>query len=205
MSVIYNVQASVVDIRNDHPAEDDIFLVDTNVWYWQTYTKASLSAQSYQTAYYPSYLQTALNNSSSLMYCGLSLSELAHQIEKTEREIFNRNVPRNITSKPYRHNYPDQRQNVVEEIKDAWEQVTSIAVCADITVNESTTNKALQKLETQLLDGYDLLILEAMETANITQVITDDGDYVTVPDITVFTANNRVIQAAGNQGQLKQR
>ena len=205
MSVRYDIQANVIDLCNDYPTDKDIFLVDTNVWYWQTYSKASLSAQPYQTNYYPSYLKTAYNNSSSLMYCGLSLSELAHQVEKTEREIFNRNIPRNITSKPYRHNYPEQRQNVVEEIKDAWEQVTSIAVCADIIVNESTTDKALQRLEKQLLDGYDLLILEAMETANITQVITDDGDYVTVPNITVFTANNRVIQAARNQGQLKQR
>ncbi len=208
MSVRYNIQADVVDLRNDHPKEDDIFLVDTNVWYWLTYTRDRLSANpamEYQRNHYPSYLKDALDANSNLQYCGLSLSELAHLIEGTEREIFNRNVPQNITSKPYRHNYPDQRQNVVEEIKDAWEQVTSIAVCADIIVNESTTEKALQRLETQLLDGYDLLILEAMEKANITQVITDDGDYVTVPNITVFTANRNVINAAQGSGKLKQR
>jgi predicted nucleic acid-binding protein len=135
------------------------------------------------------------------MYCGLSFSELAHQIEKTEREIFNSNIP----PKEYRHNYPSQRQNVVQEIQDAWEQVKLIAVCADITVNESLTDKALQRLTTQLLDGYDLLILEAMEKANISKVITDDGDYVTVPNITVFTANRNVINTAQGSGKLKQR
>lgn len=201
MSVRYDVQANVVDLRNDYPTDNDIFLVDTNVWYWQTYTKASLSADPYQTNHYPSYLLAALSNDSSLMYCGLSLSELAHQIEKTEREIFDRN----IKTKEYRHKYPSQRQNLVQEIQDAWEQVTSIAVCADIIVNESTTDKALQRLETQLLDGYDLLILEAMEKANISKVITDDGDYVTVPNITVFTANRNVINAAQGSGKLKRR
>jgi predicted nucleic acid-binding protein len=201
MSVRYNVKADVVDLRNDYPTDNDIFLVDTNVWYWQTYTKASLSASPYQTNHYPSYLLAALNAGSTLVYCGLSLSELAHLIEGTERKIFNQN----IKSKPYRHNYPNQRQKVVEEIQDAWEQVTSIAVCADIIVNESTTDKALQRLETQLLDGYDLLILEAMEKANISKVITDDGDYVTVPNITVFTANRNVINAAQGSGKLKQR
>ena len=32
---------------------------------------------------------------------------------------------------------------------------------------------------TQALDGYDLMILQAMEKAAIDQVITDNGDYVT--------------------------
>lgn len=41
-----------------------------------------------------------------------------------------------------------------------------------------------------------------MEKAGIVQVITDDGDYVTVPGIKVFTANRNVIEAARNQGKL---
>jgi hypothetical protein len=53
-----------------------------------------------------------------------------------------------------------------------------------------------------LLDGYDLLILEAMEKAGVKQIITDDGDYVNVSGITVFTANNSAIAAATSQGKL---
>jgi hypothetical protein len=37
------------------------------------------------------------------------------------------------------------------------------------------------------------------------KVITDDMDYATVPDIQLFTGNNRVIQAAITQGKLLQR
>ena len=37
------ILADVVDIRNDTPKSDDVFMVDTNVWYFTTYTKASLS------------------------------------------------------------------------------------------------------------------------------------------------------------------
>lgn len=36
MSVNYTIRADVVDIRQDHPKPDDVFLVDTNVWYWLT-------------------------------------------------------------------------------------------------------------------------------------------------------------------------
>jgi hypothetical protein len=41
-----------------------------------------------------------------------------------------------------------------------------------------------------------------MAQAGTVKVITDDGDYVTVPGIQVFTANYNVITAARNQGKL---
>jgi hypothetical protein len=69
-------------------------------------------------------------------------------------------------------------------------------------VDETTTNASLTRFQTQPLDGYDLLILEAMAQAGTVKVITDDGDYVTVPGIQVFTANYNVITAARNQGTL---
>jgi len=198
MAVNYTVQAEVVDIRSDTPKEDDIFLVDTNVWYWLTYTQASQSALPYQITDYPTYISKALSKKSLLLYCGLSLSELAHNIEQTEREIFNAT----LKAKEYRHNYPTERAKVVAEIQAAWSQVTSIAVSTDITINEATTKTALTRFSTQPLDGYDLLILEAMEKAGIIQVITDDGDYITVPGIRVFTANQNAIAAASNQNKL---
>lgn len=43
MAVNYIVQADVIDITVDSPQKGDIFLVDTNVWYWLTYPPASLS------------------------------------------------------------------------------------------------------------------------------------------------------------------
>jgi hypothetical protein len=97
MPINYNVQAEVIDLRFDTPQDDDMFLVDTKVWYWLTYTQASTYAVPYQ---------------------------------------------------------------------------------------------------------YDLMILEAMDKAGINQVITDDGDYVTVPRIKVFTANQNAIAAARSQGKL---
>lgn len=201
MAVNYTIRAEIVDIRSDTPQKDDIFLVDTNVWYWLAYTQASVSSLPYQINNYPPYLNKARSVDSLLFYCGLSLAELAHNIEQSERQIFNPG----LKAKEFRHNYPTERVNVVAEVETAWGIVTSIAVPTDITVNETTTNASLTRLQTQPLDGYDLLILEAMDKANVKQVITDDGDYVTVPGITVFTANQNVIRAARTQGKLKVR
>jgi predicted nucleic acid-binding protein len=194
MPLNYTVKAQVVDIRTDTPKKDDKFLVDSNVWYWCGYTNASISSRPYQVTDYPDYLWKALSAGSSLSYCGLSLAELAHQIEEQERNIFN---PA-LKPKEYRHNELTERPNLFAQIKRVWAIVKSKAICADIPVNEAKTDAALARFETQFLDGYDLLILEAMEKANIAQVITDDGDYVTVPGIKVFTANKSVIAAARN-------
>ena len=198
MAVQYAVKAEVVNIQFDTPQKDDIFLVDTNVWYWLTYTQASTSPPSYQINDYPAYLTKIISAQGLLLYCGLSLAELAHNIEKAEREIFSTT----LKPKEYRHNKPPERANVVAEVIAAWGQVTSIAVSTDVTIDETTTNASLTRFQTQLLDGYDLLILEAMDKAGVVQVITDDGDYVTVPGIKVFTANLNVITAARNQDKL---
>lgn len=48
MAIDYTIQAQIVDIRKDSPRSEDIFLVDTNVWYWHAYTNANVSALDYQ-------------------------------------------------------------------------------------------------------------------------------------------------------------
>lgn len=207
MAVNYSVHAEVVDIRNDAPTEDDIFLVDTNVWYWLAYSRADLAdarPKAYQTNDYPSYIGKALSAKSRLHRCGLSLAELAHSIEKTEREIYSRSNG-GLGTKEYRHSYPTERANVVAEIQTAWSQIVTMAQPLDLQIDDQLTSAALSRLSTQPLDGYDLFILEAISKAGMVKVITDDGDFVTVPGIQVFTANHNVIKAAQSQVKLLKR
>lgn len=204
MAVNYTIVADVVDIRSDIPKPSDTFWVDTNVWYWMTYTKASVSVSpysGYQARIYPAYMRKALSNKSKLHHIALSLSELSHLIEKTEREIYEKaNGP--VKPKEFRHNLPHLRKDVYDEVNLAWTQVKSMASELDITIDSTLSDKALDRFETQLLDGYDLFMIETMNRAGILQVVTDDGDYVTVPGIQVFTANGNVIKAAHAQGKL---
>jgi hypothetical protein len=204
MAINLIIQADVIDIRNDSPRKSDIFLVDTNVWLWQTYTNASATAQAYQLNNYPTYLAQALGIEAALSYSVLTLAELASVIERIELDIYNRNNGLNLKIKEYRHNYPTERANVVAEVQSAWSQVEAIAVSADLTINDDIARAALNRFQAQAIDGYDLLILEAISRAGTgqIQVITDDMDYATVPNIQVFTSNHRVIQAALTQGKL---
>jgi hypothetical protein len=203
MAIIYNVQAEVVDITTDIPRSEDTFFVDTNVWYWMTYPKANSNVPN-QLAEYPGYLNKALGAGSTIHHSGLSLAELAHLIEKTEREIYERTIGI-IKTKEYRHNFPAERLRVASEIHAAWGQVTNLAGPISITIDTPTTTAALRRCQADKVDGYDLFILESMKKHSVVQVITDDGDFSTVTGIQVFTANRNVLSAARTQGKLLRR
>lgn len=200
MAINYNTQAEVVDITVDTPKPEDVFLVDTNVWYWMTYPNATSFVPS-QLSDYPGYLNKALGVNSKIQHSGLSLAELAHIIEQTEREIYERAVG-SVKPKEYRHNLSGERSRVISEINAAWLQITSLADPLVVTIDDPTTNAALARLQTEKVDGYDLFILETMKKNGIVQIITDDGDFATVPGIQVFTANRKVINSARIQRKL---
>jgi predicted nucleic acid-binding protein len=87
-------------------------------------------------------------------------------------------------------------------VQAAWAQVASLAEPLTVTIDSPAATAALNRLQTEKVDGYDLFILESMRSHGVVQVITDDGDFATVPGIQVFTANSNVIQAARAQGRL---
>ena len=121
--------------------------------------------------------------------------------KKTEREIYATSNGA-IKAKEYRHNIASERSRVVSEIQAAWGQVTSLADPLSVSIDAPTTSAALNRIQTEKVDGYDLFILESMKNHGLVQVITDDGDFSTVPGIQVFTANRNVIIAARDQGKL---
>ena len=207
MPVKYVVHASIVDIEKDSPRIEDSVLVDTNVWLWMCYGRASLSLDVglHQLTTYPSYLKKMLAIGAKLYRSSLSFAELSHLVEKVEHECYVRKSGNNITLKEYRHNVLSERGNVVSEVTSAWGQVKEIATILELTLNEATTNQAVTRFKNQLLDGYDLYLLESLSAANKVQLLSHDGDFCTVPGITLFTANQTVISAAKIQGKLVSR
>ncbi|MBF0338345.1 MAG: hypothetical protein HQL05_10985 [Nitrospirae bacterium] len=206
MPVQYNIRADIIDIRSDSPSPDDVFMVDTNAWYWFTYTRdiwANKPSKRQIVNSYISYINVAISVKSKLLRCDLSLSELSHIIERNERDIFSSSKGHEVKPKLYRHNYPFERNRVVSEIQAAWSQIEAMSKAVAINIDETVTKNAMNRLTTELLDGYDLFVIEAILRNNITsKVITDDGDFATVGGIEVFTANDNVINAPQSQGRL---
>ena len=205
MPLNLTVSANVVDLRNDTPKPTDKFFVDTNVWYWLTYSRSKQSSnfpKPYQTNDYPKYIQQTLKAQSKLYKSGLSFPEIAHLIERNERDIFNNANSSDIKPKEFRHNYPNERTNVVQEIQTSWQQIEQFGNTIDVLVNDAILTKADTRLAQDKLDGYDLLMIESILTNGINFVITDDSDFGTISGITVFTANWSLINAAQAQNKL---
>jgi hypothetical protein len=203
------VKSFVVDIRTDTPKITDSFLVDTNVWYWLTYTKASSCARPpryYQINDYPDYISKAKSIKAKLLRCGLVLSELAHIIEISECELYNIVNNSQLKLKEFRHNYPTERAITVNEIGVAWSQVEAISDNRDITIDNTACNDLITLIGSSCVDGYDaFMALQEMKINPHFAVITDDGDYATIPGIHVFTANQRIIEIARKSGLLVKR
>ena len=200
------IQADIIDITTDTPRQSDIFFVDTNVWFWQTYTDAAFTAKRYQITDYPDYINKTRQNGATLTYSGLTLAELAHLIEKKEYEKYIKSNG-DLPIKEYRHNYPLERAIVVNAVQFVWRRVKNRAKLIDLAVNDATTDAAIKRFSTQAVDGYDLLMLEAISIAGAgtVKIITDDMDYSVVPGIQVFTSNKYVIQDAAMQKKLVRR
>jgi hypothetical protein len=203
VATLYAVRANVVDLRTDNPTANDAFLIDSNVWFWQTYTKASLTARDYQAAAYPGYLKKALGVRSRLLRCGLSMAELASAIEDVEYKAYI-STPGNPRCNPkeFRHNCFQERAVVESEVISAWAQVKNMAEPIDITIDEPMTEASVNRFGQEAVGGYDLFLAELLLTCGVCQIISDDGDFATVPGIWVFTANSNVIRSAGMQKRL---
>lgn len=197
----YDIHANIYDISVVKPKKEDIFLVDTNVWFWMTYPTATHTATHYQTISYPNFLNDILNVGATLLRINLSLAELSHIIETTEHEIYS-NYVKKISLKEYRHNFKEERQRIVSNINTCWQQVESFAASLELKIEDCVATSALTNLNNVNVDGYDLFIIEAMKNSGIVKFITDDGDFSTVPNIDVYTANRNVVGAARSQGKL---
>ncbi len=172
-----SIRAQIVDIRADTPTTSDRFFVDTNAWYWLSYTRASqtpASPQSYQLTDYPEFLKKALSAKAKLHCCALSFPELAHRIEKAEREIYADQAGRDINPKEFRHKYTRQHNRVVGLIIDTWSDVLAISSQLDITLDSAFMSEALSMFSKVGVDGYDLFMVEGIRRHNITQIVTDD-------------------------------
>lgn len=93
MAVNYRVRAEVIDVGTDQPRSSDALLVDSNVWLWMNYLGPGASTD-WRSQVYPNYVKRARRAKARLLRCGLSLCELAHQIEQAEFEMFQRTQDR---------------------------------------------------------------------------------------------------------------
>ena len=204
MSVQYAVQADVFDIRQTNPQGSDCFLVDSNVWLWMTYSNAGHDEPNWRAALmakYVTFVQDAVINNGKVYCCGLSLAELSILLKPSVKSMRRAREPAS-RQKSIGITFTIQRTRIVVKFKCLEPGVYRREhKPLSITIDSSTTTAALNRLQTEKVDGYDLFILESMRSHGVEQVITDDGDFVTVPAFR-FSLLTATLSAARAQGRL---
>lgn len=194
----------VFNVDSDRPNRSDRIFVDTNVWLTFTYSTASIrgsrAAQSYS-----QYLKACIRAGASLFYSPLTFSELAHNIEKFVCDTYNKSHPGLECSPKQFRTGTGTRADVTDEVKDAWNQVKSMALHLITPIDASAMANAEEIFEKCPVDGYDAFFINAMEQAGIDCILTDDADFLHVPNLKVFTANERALREAGLYKKLKTR
>lgn len=192
--------AGVYDVRIDSPRANDRFFVDTNVWKSFAYANATTgpSGRPAASAAYSKYVTKCLDATATLYWSPLSYSELAHIVETVEMEIHNAVAPPHKVCRSIKEFRSGdlERLTVVTEMQIAWGQVSSIGKALPTPTDDAALKAAIALFEGYPLDGYDVFYVNAMRNAGLDAVVTDDIDFIYVPGLRVFTANDRALKQA---------
>ncbi|NLW75296.1 MAG: PIN domain-containing protein [Methanomicrobiales archaeon] len=195
----YIIVSQVVDISQYDPRPKDSFFVDTNVWFWVASQIASQGLSRFrakQIRIYPDFIKKVLNVKGTLYRSELSFSELSNLIERTEYDIFKKETGIDISPKAYRHEYAHRRPDVIEEIELTWSQVEAMSVSIPVHLTSDFTHKVIERMGNHKLDAYDACMVESLLAEGIPlQIISDDADFSSVGDVTLFTANSGVLDS----------
>ncbi|MGO4503258.1 MULTISPECIES: hypothetical protein [unclassified Dyella] len=128
---------------------------------------------------------------------------MSHIIEKEEVGFSNANSGRRISVKDSRYDIR-LRRKVLVEIVTTWRGVESASQASPgLNITAGTPTVMLRDIGQYKLDGYDLFLLQEARATGTLAVLTHDFDYLSVPDLCVFTANAAGIDAARQAGRLR--
>lgn len=199
----FPIAASVVNIRKSVDFSDvNSLVIDTNAWFWLTYTgdfAQDEEPRGYQLIHYPDFIKTCLTKSVNLQYTTISLAELYRLTEVSLYKLYKSYIDdEEITLKNYRYKKKSQRQDFLDEFEAMYNQINDMAnhIPTFDNIDDNYSDNLVKESQNKLLEIADLIILDSAGRLNITGIITDDGDFATVKGITVYTANNKVIEAA---------
>ena len=207
MPVQYVVRAQVVDLQADAPRAGDAFFVDTNAWLWTCHAKATLGMtynRRQQTMGYAGYLKCCARAGAALHWCGLGLSELAHNIERTEYKVWKGAGTGTRMRRSSATTTPPSAFAWCRKSRAHGGQSMRSAPCSRPRSSWITPPPRTPWRNTNLSPWTATIsfFLQAARASGVTQIGSDDGDFCGVPGITLFTGNRSVLTAAQVQGKL---
>lgn len=188
----YKVAKSITKLSGFPEAEN--ILLDTNIIYFMTYASSkviptNLKPKSAQTDCYSSHFEELLKRKNKFYYSQFSIPELYHIIARTEAQIDS--VNNDFDKKKWLRE--GGRELVSDQMKMILQEINGLAKVLPIIDNSLITpENFIQSYESVYLDGYDIYLRNEMEVHNLKYIMTDDRDFLSVPEVTVITSDNNI-------------
>ena len=178
-------------------------LVDTNAWLSTQYSQFSLPGARHESANYADFLARCLNENCGLVRSAFSLPEIAHVIEAEELRVYNKRFRLDLDVKTARYE-TNFRRKVVAEVLTTWEAVSTYSSPSEgLYVTNETVLDIKSRFGQYKLDGYDLFFLQEARETRIPSILTHDFDFLSVPDLRIYTGNPVAVEAAKKCGRLR--
>ncbi|MDA3556172.1 PIN domain-containing protein [Acinetobacter sp. AOR15_HL] len=193
--------SQIFNIKKVTPTKDDVYFIDTNVWFWFTYCGSNKKfigrgPSVYQLKEYPAFIEKILNVGAKIFTSPLIYTELANLIERTEytQYVLKNKVDKTTFSRKDFREIEECREKVLREINSAWNVICSVSSeCLELNLNLATTKAAHNFMSTSTLDPYDAIFIHFMKSHQINTLISDDGDMMSTDISTIITANRHHI------------
>ncbi len=209
------VKAQVVDIQNRRSPLPQKVVVDANVLYFVFYpsfaqlrSAGGRTPHGYQTGEYPRWWGRVERAKGGFFVSEVTLEEFIQLIETAELETLFRtdpNVPADMefTRKEARYRYGDQLATVRQTGIGVLQQVRkNTSLLPAFRNQEDRLQRVVQAWQTSFMDPNDAIVVASAIYGSIPHIVTDDADFLTVEGTTIYTANNRAIEAATAAGKL---
>ncbi len=179
--------AQCVDLRRERIVAADRFLLDTNVIMAVSSLYSSVRTQSYLT-----FLEKTQRVGASVTVSILSLLELGHVVERLRFRELGGTLGDSAELKRFRSDRP-QRERVAQDVAVTWNEIAGFATVLAIDLPTTFAPELLGQLASTTLDTYDYAFIDQARRAEISTIVSDDGDFKSATGIIIFTANAKVL------------
>jgi hypothetical protein len=183
-------RANVFDIRSLKNIPDFKYFIDTNILKF-VFAKTIANSRDYQNKFYPAFFKSLLIHKRNCFTYTQNLLELFSVIDKADAEIKNERI------KEYRplhlEEYLSDREMIFEDIN------TSI----NIFSSEIKTDHLKSYFKSDCSIDLNDFIYVQLANASDVGFVTDDGEFINLEGINIFTANIKAIEKAKKFRKLK--
>lgn len=213
------VRATVVDLQSAAAPIADAYLVDTNFLYFCYYQRHSQhedlggSPAPYQTRAYPDYEKRVRTGGRRLAVTRSIVVEFLHRIETAELAVLHAVLDPNAVGREPGLPLKALREkgHLAGRLGDVREQVQThldvLTACFTLLPDPPWVTTFVECLRGEwaraLIDATDAAFISEARAVGIADIISDDAELSTVPDIRLYTANRTAIRAARQAGRLE--